>query len=180
MSSTKNRKLSVSTLLGVLFIATFIGGCSSGGGDQPSSAMEVADPAAPPNTPDISPQAQFLLDNAANSEVTVTDSGLQYNFLRTADGAMPAGNSVVTLDYEGTLIDGTVFDSSYIRGEPSTFSLANTISGFQEGVQLMNVGSQIRLVIPADLAYGDQGVGTAIGPDATLIFEIELLEINSG
>ena len=86
----------------------------------------------------------------------------------------------MTVDYEGSLIDGTVFDSSYSRGEPATFQLSGTIDGFSEGIQLMSVGSQIRLVIPANLAYGDQGVGDLIAPGDTLIFEIELLEINSG
>ncbi len=124
-------------------------------------------------------QEQFLAANAARPGVSVTDSGLQYEVLRAADGARPDSDSVITVNYIGELIDGTVFDNSYTRGEPTTFNLSGTIDGWVEGVQLMSVGSQYRLVIPADLAYGDRGAGAQIRPGNTLIFEIELLEINS-
>jgi len=85
----------------------------------------------------------------------------------------------ITVNYIGELIDGTVFDSSYTRGEPATFELSGTIPGWIEGVQLMNVGSQFRFVLPPELAYGERGVQPAIAPDSILIFEIDLLEINS-
>lgn len=108
-----------------------------------------------------------------------TASGLIYEVLREAEGPKPSANSVVTLDYVGTLLDGTIFDSSYARGQSATFNLANTIEGFKEGVQLMSVGSRFRFTIPAELAYGDRGTGSIIGPGDTLIFEVELHEINS-
>lgn len=161
----------------VLLVVTgiVISACSSGDSSSSNSSQNTTEILTP------TPQTQFLLENQADPAVTVTASGLQYNFLRTSEGAMPSSSSsVVTVDYVGTLIDGTVFDSSYARGVPATFTLSGTIDGFQEGIQLMNVGSQIRLVIPADLAYGDRGVDGLIEPGATLIFEIELLEINSG
>lgn len=122
---------------------------------------------------------QFLAENAAREEVSVTESGLLYEVLRAADGPKPNRESIVTVHYIGTLTDGTEFDNSYLRGEPATFPLTGAIDGWVEGVQLMNVGSQYRFVMPAHLAYGGAGAGTLIGPDATLVFEIELLEINS-
>lgn len=128
---------------------------------------------------DATGQDAFLVANAAREGVTVTASGLQYEVLRAADGPMPGPDSVITVHYAGELTDGTEFDSSYARGEPNTFVLSGTIPGWVEGVQLMNVGSQFRFVIPAELAYGEQGAGTAIGPGATLVFEVELLEIGS-
>lgn len=108
-----------------------------------------------------------------------TDSGLVYEVLRAAEGPKPGPNSVVTLDYVGTLTDGTIFDSSYARGQSATFNLANTIEGFKEGVQLMSVGSRYRFTIPANLGYGDRGIGDVIKPGDTLVFEVELHEINS-
>lgn len=126
-------------------------------------------------------QEQFLIDNAAREEVIVTQSGLQYEVLRSAESAQPTENSIVTVHYRGTITDGTEFDSSYARGEPNTFPLSGTIPGWVEGVQLMSVGSQFRFFIPPTLAYADTGVpGTVIAPGAVLVFEIELLEINSG
>ena len=108
-----------------------------------------------------------------------TDSGLEYQVLRKAEGDNPTEDSIVTVHYHGTLLDGTEFDSSYSRGEPATFALARTIKGWVEGVQLMTVGSKFRFVIPPHLAYGDRGTGTLIKPGDTLIFVVELLEINS-
>lgn len=108
-----------------------------------------------------------------------TESGLLYQVMTPAGGPKPSAGSVVTLHYVGTLTDGTIFDSSYAKGEPATFELTNTIEGFKEGVQLMSVGSRYRFTIPAYLAYGEQGVGEIIGSGDTLIFEVELLEINS-
>lgn len=119
----------------------------------------------------------FLAENAQKDGVVVTASGLQYEVLREGDGAMPLPEDQVTIQYQGTLIDGTQFDSSYDRGEPATFSVGGVISGFSEGLQLMTVGSHYRFFIPGALGYGPQGSGGVIGPNATLIFEVELLEI---
>jgi len=124
-------------------------------------------------------QVQFLLTNAARQEVTVTQSGLQYEVLTAAEGAKPTPQSNITVHYTGTLTDGTEFDSSVARGQPATFALGGTIAGWVEGLQLMSVGSQYRFVIPAELAYGDRGAGSFIAPGDTLIFVVELLEINS-
>ena len=119
----------------------------------------------------------YLAENGAREGVTTTESGLQYEVLREGDGPRPTAEDQVSINYKGTLIDGTEFDSSYSRGEPAVFSVGGVIPGFSEALQLMPVGSQFRVVIPGDLAYGAQGAGGDIGPNATLIFEIELLEI---
>jgi len=121
----------------------------------------------------------YLASNAEKDNVTVTDSGLQYEVILEGEaGALrPTPANQVTLHYRGTLIDGSEFDSSYARGQPATFSVTGVIPGFSEGLQLMSVGSHYRFVIPSDLAYGPQGSGPDIGPNATLIFEIELIEI---
>jgi len=121
----------------------------------------------------------YLASNAEKDDVTVTDSGLQYEVILEGEaGALrPTPANQVTLHYRGTLIDGSEFDSSYARGQPATFSVTGVIPGFSEGLQLMSVGSHYRFVIPSDLAYGPQGSGPDIGPNATLIFEIELIEI---
>lgn len=121
--------------------------------------------------------AAFLEENAARDGVSVTDSGLQYEVLQEADGAMPSVDDTVTVHYVGTLADGTEFDSSIARGEPASFPLKGVIPGWTEGLQLMPVGSKYRFVIPSDLAYGERGAPPTIGPDATLVFEVELLEI---
>lgn len=118
----------------------------------------------------------FLEENAKAEGVTVTDSGLQYSVITEAEGQKPAAEDTVTVHYVGTLLDGTEFDSSVARGEPAKFPLNRVIPGWTEGVQLMSVGEKYKFVIPADLAYGEQGAGS-IPPDATLIFEVELLGI---
>ena len=119
----------------------------------------------------------FLAENLDRSEVSATESGLQYEVMEEGDGPLPQPGERVTIHYRGTLLDGTEFDSSYGRGEPATFGVGQVIPGFSEGLQLMPVGSTYKLYIPGDLAYGAQGAGEDIGPNATLIFEIELLEI---
>ena len=121
----------------------------------------------------------YLASNAEKDNVTVTDSGLHYEVILEgeAGAARPTPADRVTLHYRGTLIDGSEFDSSYSRGLPATFAVTGVIPGFSEGLQLMRVGSHYRFVIPSDLAYGPQGSGPDIGPNATLIFEIELIEV---
>lgn len=119
----------------------------------------------------------FLVENAKKEGVITTASGLQYKALVTGNGAKPVPSDRVKVHYRGTLIDGTVFDSSYDRGEPIVFPVTGVISGWVEGLQLMNVGSKFELAIPSELAYGANGSGPVIGPDATLIFEVELLGI---
>jgi FKBP-type peptidyl-prolyl cis-trans isomerase len=119
----------------------------------------------------------FMAENAQKDGMMVTASGLQYEVLREGEGAMPAPADQVMIHYKGTLTDGTQFDSSYDRGEPATFGVGGVIAGFGEGLQLMTVGSHFRFFIPGALGYGPQGSGGIIGPNATLIFEVELLEI---
>ena len=121
--------------------------------------------------------ATFLAENQAKEGVQVTESGLQYEVLREGDGPSPNADDMVSVHYRGTLIDGTQFDSSYDRGEPAEFGVGGVISGFAEALQLMSVGSHYRVFIPSELGYGPQGSGGVIGPNATLIFEIELLDI---
>ncbi|SEL62677.1 FKBP-type peptidyl-prolyl cis-trans isomerase [Halomonas daqiaonensis] len=120
----------------------------------------------------------YLAENAELDAVTVTDSGLQYRELESGDGATPGPDDTVEVHYEGTLIDGTIFDSSYDRGEPVSFEVGQVIEGWQEALQLMSVGDTWEIVIPSDLAYGAQGQGP-IGPHETLIFEVELLDVAS-
>lgn len=119
----------------------------------------------------------FLAENGQRSEVVTTASGLQYEVITAGTGAIPAASDSVKVHYHGSLIDGTVFDSSVNRGEPATFGVTQVISGWVEALQLMPVGSKWKLYIPSDLAYGAQGAGQSIAPHTTLIFEVELLDI---
>ena len=119
----------------------------------------------------------FLEENAKREGVFVTESGLQYEPLSEGDGPMPADTSTVTVQYHGTLIDGTVFDSSVDRGEPATFALNRVIKGWTEGLQLMSVGSKYRFYIPPELGYGQRPNSAVIPPNAVLIFDVELLSI---
>lgn len=121
--------------------------------------------------------AAFLAENGAREGVVTTESGLQYEELEAGSGASPTAENSVTVHYRGTLIDGTEFDSSYERGEPITFPLGNVIAGWTEGLQMMKVGGKSKLYIPSELAYGAGGIGDRIGPNSTLIFEVELLEV---
>ena len=120
---------------------------------------------------------KFLAENGERAEVTVTESGLQYEVITAGDGETPTAASTVRTHYHGTLIDGTVFDSSYERGQPAEFPVGGVIKGWTEALQMMATGSKWRLYVPYDLAYGEQGAGGVIGPFATLIFDVELLEI---
>ena len=119
----------------------------------------------------------FLEANAKRSEVVTLTSGLQYEIMNEGTGAIPKASDTVKVHYHGTLIDGNVFDSSVSRGEPATFGVTQVINGWVEALQLMPIGSKWKLFIPSDLAYGAQGAGQAIAPHATLIFEVELLDI---
>lgn len=119
----------------------------------------------------------FLAENAKRDDVTVTESGLQYETVNTGNGETPTAASTVRVHYHGTLLDGTVFDSSYDRGEPAEFPVAGVIKGWTEALQLMPVGTKLRLFVPHDLAYGEQGAGGAIAPFSTLVFDVELLDI---
>lgn len=121
--------------------------------------------------------AAFLAENASKEGIISTDSGLQYEIITATEGDKPAASNNVTVHYKGTTLDGDEFDSSYSRNAPATFPLNRVIAGWTEGVQLMSVGSKYRFFIPSELAYGAQGAGGAIGPHATLIFEVELLSI---
>jgi FKBP-type peptidyl-prolyl cis-trans isomerase FkpA len=119
----------------------------------------------------------FLAENAKKPNIITTASGLQYEILKKGEGETPSATDNVTVHYKGTTIDGEEFDSSYSRGEPATFPLNRVIAGWTEGVQLMQEGAKYRFYIPSDLAYGAHGAGRAIGPNAALIFDVELIKI---
>ncbi len=119
----------------------------------------------------------FLAENANRDGVTVTESGLQYEVIEAGEGAKPGLEDTVEVHYRGTLIDGTEFDSSYSRGQTVSFGVTQVIPGWTEALQLMSVGAKYKLYIPSDLAYGPAGAGQAIGPNATLIFDVELVSI---
>ncbi|WP_188150134.1 FKBP-type peptidyl-prolyl cis-trans isomerase [Teredinibacter waterburyi] len=119
----------------------------------------------------------FLTENAKKDGVTVTTSGLQYEVLTEGTGEKPSAESTVRTHYHGTLIDGTVFDSSVDRGEPAEFPVGGVIAGWTEALQMMPVGSKWRLYVPYQLAYGERGAGGAIGPYTALIFDVELIAI---
>ena len=120
----------------------------------------------------------YLAENAAKKGVITTASGLQYEIINSGSGAKPTTADQVTVHYHGMLTDGTVFDSSVDRGQPTTFGVTQVIKGWTEALQLMSVGDKWKLTIPSNLAYGDQSPSAAIGPASTLIFEVELLGIN--
>lgn len=120
---------------------------------------------------------KFLVENGKRTEVRTTPSGMQYEVIKEGTGAQPSATDQVKVHYTGRLIDGTVFDSSIERGEPATFGVTQVIPGWVEALQLMKAGSEWRLYIPSALAYGPNGAGGVIGPDATLIFDVQLLEV---
>ena len=120
----------------------------------------------------------FLAENAKKDGVIVTASGLQYKVLKEGTGIKPTANDQVTVHYTGRLIDGTVFDSSVERGMPATFGVTQVIPGWVEALQMMREGDEWQLYIPSELAYGPNGAGGAIGPDATLVFDVQLIKVN--
>ncbi len=120
---------------------------------------------------------KFLAENAKRDGITVTESGLQYEIITEGSGEKPEATSKVRTHYHGTLVDGTVFDSSYDRGEPAEFAVNGVVAGWTEALQMMGVGSKWRLYLPHHIAYGEQGAGGAIAPFSTLIFDVELLAI---
>lgn len=122
-------------------------------------------------------EKEFFEENKTKTGVSATESGLQYRVIKNGAGEQPASEDLVTVHYHGTLPDGTVFDSSYERGEPVTFPLNRVISGWNEALQLMKEGDKWQLYIPSHLAYGSQGAGGQIGPNQTLVFEVELIKV---
>ncbi len=120
---------------------------------------------------------EYLKENKKKPGVTETASGIQYKVIKAGDGKQPATTDTVSVHYQGTLIDGTEFDSSVKRGQPATFALNRVIQGWQEVLPMMKVGSKWQVTIPSKLAYGESGAGDIIGPNSTLVFEIELLEV---
>jgi FKBP-type peptidyl-prolyl cis-trans isomerase FklB len=122
---------------------------------------------------------KFLAANAAREEVSTTASGLQYEVLETGSGDTPGAQSTVVTHYHGTLVDGTVFDSSVQRGEPAEFGVHQVIPAWTEALQMMSVGDKWRIACPPGLAYGEQGAGDTIGPNTALVFEIHLIEIKA-
>lgn len=145
-------------------------------------ALQARQEEAAKKAAEINEQAgkQFLTENGKRVEVQTTPSGLQYEILQEGNGPRPTDKDKVTVHYTGKLIDGTVFDSSVERGEPATFGVTQVIPGWVEALQLMNEGSKWRLFIPSQLAYGPHGAPQAgIGPNATLIFDVELIKVNN-
>ncbi len=122
---------------------------------------------------------KFLDDNKTKPGVKVTANGLQYKVIDDGKGKMPASSDVVTVDYEGKLINGQVFDSTYQRGKPATFQLSQVIEGWQQALQMMKAGATWELYIPPKLAYGDKGLGGPIGPNETLVFKVHLISVGA-
>jgi FKBP-type peptidyl-prolyl cis-trans isomerase FklB len=124
--------------------------------------------------------AKFLEDNKKKPGVKTTASGLEYKVEKEGTGPQPKATDMVTVNYRGTLIDGTEFDSSYKRGQPATFPVNGVIKGWSEALQLMKKGAKYQLFVPSNLAYGERAMGPEIGPNATLIFDVELLDVKPG
>ncbi|AKS42318.1 FKBP-type peptidyl-prolyl cis-trans isomerase [Wenzhouxiangella marina] len=142
--------------------------------------QELADQRAQDAARNLEEGQAFLAQNREREGVMETESGLQYRVIEEGEGASPAATDTVTVHYRGSLLNGTEFDSSYNRGQPATFALNQVIPGWTEGVQLMSEGAKYEFFIPSDLAYGEQGRPGPIGPNSTLIFEVELISVDSG
>ncbi len=146
---------------------------------QAEMQQKMAEQAAVAAKENLAAGEAFLTENKTREGVITTESGLQYEVLTAGEGAKPSESDTVSVHYHGTLINGNVFDSSVDRGEPVEFPVTGVIPGWVEALQLMPAGSKYKLFIPANLAYGEQGSGGGIGPNETLIFEVELLAIKS-
>ncbi len=144
---------------------------------QKAAQEKMMKEAAAAGSENVKAGEAFLAANKAKEGVVTLPSGLQYKVVKAGSGATPSASDTVVTHYRGTLIDGKVFDSSIDRGEPATFPVGGVIAGWTEALQLMKVGGKWELYIPSKLAYGPRGAGQMIGPDSTLLFEIELLEI---
>ena len=142
--------------------------------EMQEKSMEKANAAGAEN---LKEGTAFLEKNKLNDDVTTTSSGLQYKVISEGEGATPSAESTVEVHYEGKLLDGTVFDSSYQRGQTTSFPVNGVIAGWTEALQLMKEGATYELFIPAALAYGSQGAGAQIGPNATLNFKVELVKV---
>ena len=164
-------------VLAMVMAALFMAGMVSCGSNETATTEQT--------TPDYGQQIkdnktigrEFMEENAKNDSVVQTTSGLQYMVMKEGTGAKPGPTDTVTVHYTGRLLDGTVFDSSVERGEPASFPLDKVIPGWTEGLQLMSEGSQYRLFIPSELAYGSKGAGDQILPNSTLIFDVELIKV---
>jgi FKBP-type peptidyl-prolyl cis-trans isomerase len=143
--------------------------------EKATAAQQVAQAEA--GAANLAVSSAYLAENAAKEGVVVTETGLQYEVLVAGEGATPTAEDTVEVHYRGTLIDGTEFDSSYSRNQTASFGVTQVIPGWVEALQMMTVGSKWKLVIPSELAYGAGGAGATIGPNATLVFEVELISI---
>ena len=139
----------------------------------------ITEASAKKGAENVKKEADFLAANGKKAGVITTASGLQYEILTAGDGAKPVATDTVKVDYVGTLLDGTTFDSSIARGTPAEFPLSGVIPGWTEGLQLMKVGGKTKFYIPSSLAYGETGAGSSVPPNSTLIFEVTLLEITT-
>ncbi|MDG1708197.1 MAG: FKBP-type peptidyl-prolyl cis-trans isomerase [Emcibacteraceae bacterium] len=148
--------------------------CSEQSSEPQAAAAEAADTMEQT----MSETSSFLEENKSKPGIEVTESGLQYKVLLEGAGNSPMATDMVTVHYEGTLLDGTKFDSSYDRGQPAEFPLNRVIAGWTEGVQLMKEGAKYKFFIPSALAYGPSGAGGIIGPNEDLIFTVELIRVN--
>ena len=177
----RNMKIKIKSVLMVSAVAVALVGCSGSDQNAGSTNGTAAAPSAPAagGTMDAKSAGEaFLADNAKKPGVVTTSSGLQYTVIKSGTGDSPKASDSVTVHYHGTLIDGTVFDSSVLRGVPATFPVNGVIPGWVEALQLMKVGDKWKLYIPANLAYGAQSPSPQIPPNSVLIFEVELLSIN--
>jgi len=161
------------------FKAALAGGTAKMSASQAQSVFQAAYQAAQEKKGErnLADGKAFLAANGKKKGVSTTASGLQYEVLAAGSGKKPAATDTVTVNYEGKLLDGTVFDSSYQRGQPASFPLSGVIKGWTEGLQLMPVGAKYRFYIPSELAYGAQGAGQDIGPNCVLTFDVELISI---
>jgi len=169
--------------LTALAAALTLAACSNDSDDkkatEETSETVETEAVTDPSALNATANADYLVENKDKDGVIVTESGLQYRIVAEGDGATPTADEFVTVHYAGRLIDGTEFDSSYKRGEPATFPTGGLIKGWTEALLLMQVGDKWELTIPAEIAYGERGAGGVIPPNATLVFDIELLGIKS-